>query len=175
MALPVGLVQVYTGEGKGKSTAAFGLALRAWGQGLRVLIVQFLKPGGCGEHRALEGFAPQLEMRSFGRPGFIGPEGPREEDYRLAREALTYAREAMLNGEADLVVLDEVFVALQLGVLGLDQVLDLLAQKPSTVELVLTGRGAPKEILERADLVTEMREVKHPYRSGLGPRAGIEY
>jgi cob(I)alamin adenosyltransferase len=169
------LVQVYTGEGKGKSTAAFGLALRAWGQGLRVLVVQFLKPGGCGEHRALERFTPELQVRSFGRPGFIGPEGPREEDYCLAREALEYAREAMLKGQADLIILDEVLVALHLGVLTRDQVLEFLAQKPPTIELVLTGRGAPAEIVERADLVTEMREVKHPYRSGVGPRAGIEY
>ncbi|MCR4418998.1 MAG: cob(I)yrinic acid a,c-diamide adenosyltransferase [Clostridia bacterium] len=175
MAFGAGLVQVYTGEGKGKSTAAFGLALRAWGQGLRVLIVQFMKPGGCGEHRALELFAPRLEVRSFGRSGFVGPQGPQEEDLRLAREALEYARQVMLQQQADLIILDEVLVAVRLGVLTVPELLEFLRQKPETVELVLTGRGAPAEIVERADLVTEMREVKHPYRSGVGPRRGIEY
>lgn len=170
-----GLVQVYTGNGKGKSTAAFGLALRAYGHGLKVVIVQFLKRADYGEHRAFARLAPQVEVRAFGREGFLHTNGVRDEDYRLAHQALEYAREVMTQGRADILILDEINNALRFGVLQVEEVLDLLDLRPSHVELVLTGRGAPPELIARADLVTEMREVKHPYHAGVASRAGIEY
>ncbi|MBC7335211.1 MAG: cob(I)yrinic acid a,c-diamide adenosyltransferase [Clostridia bacterium] len=171
----LGLVQVYTGDGKGKSTAAFGLALRAWGHGLRVVLVQFLKVPHAGEHRAFAHLAPLVEMRTFGREGFLRPGRVTGEDRRLALAALEYAGEVMLEGRADLLILDEINVALHLGVLELEEVLKLLELRPHTMEVVLTGRGAPAEIIAYADLVTEMREIKHPYHSGIGARRGIEY
>jgi cob(I)alamin adenosyltransferase len=170
-----GLVQVYTGNGKGKSTAAFGLALRAWGHGLKVVIVQFLKQPNYGEHRAFAHLAPQLEVRAFGREGFLHIDGVTEADYDLTRQALEYAREVMTQGRADILILDEINNALRLGVLQVQEVLDLLKLRPKHMELVLTGRGAPPEVIARADLVTEMREIKHPYHAGVGSRAGIEF
>lgn len=170
-----GLVHVYTGNGKGKSTAAFGLALRAWGHGLKVVLIQFLKGSHAGEHRAFARLSPQLEVYSFGREGFIHRDGMAEEDYRLARAALDCAREVIAGGRADLLILDEINNAVHLGILGVAEVLEVLRSRPHTMEVVLTGRGAPAEIIAYADLVTEMREIKHPYHSGIGARRGIEY
>lgn len=171
----IGLVQVYTGNGKGKSTAAFGLALRAYGHGFRVIIVQFLKQANCGEHRALARLAPGIEVKAFGRAGFVRSGQATEEDRRLAGEALEYAREVVEQNRADLLILDEVNVAMSLGLLKVEEILDLLSRRPRSMEVVLTGRDAPPGVIALADLVTEMREVKHPYRAGIGSRAGIEY
>ncbi|CEP69620.1 Adenosylcobalamin biosynthesis, ATP:cob(I)alamin adenosyltransferase CobA/CobO/ButR [Moorella glycerini] len=173
--LEQGLVQVYTGEAKGKSTAAFGLALRACGHGLKVLIVQFMKTPDYGEHKAFPRLAPEVEVKTFGRKGFIHRGGARPEDYEQARAALAFAREAMLGGRVDILILDEINNALYFGLLTEEEVLAFLAERPPQVEVVLTGRNAPAGIIAAADLVTEMRQVKHPYEKGIKARKGIEY
>lgn len=170
-----GLVHVYTGNGKGKTSAAFGLALRASGNGFRVLIIQFIKGGfDYGELHAIK-FLSNIELKAFGRGKFIRKMPPEEEDVRLAREGFELAKKMIKKGDFDVVVLDEINVAVHLKLLKIDDVLDLIHNKPKHVELVLTGRDAPSEIVEIADLVTEMREVRHPYASGVPPRKGIEY
>jgi cob(I)alamin adenosyltransferase len=175
MALERGLIQVYTGEGKGKTTAALGLALRAAGHGLRVEIIQFLK--GWPGYGELIGVAwlPTVAIHPFGRSGWVHPAQPQPEDYERATRALAYARQIVTSGKADIVVLDEIDVALDYGLLDLEVVLALLDSKPPAVELILTGRNAHPEIVSRADLVTEMRKVKHPYDRGIGGRKGIEF
>ncbi len=169
------MVQVYTGEGKGKTSAAFGLALRALGRGLQVYVVQFIKGGfDYGELHAVRQLA-NLELTAFGRGKFITEKPPPEEDVKLARDALKLAEAIVAEGEYDVVILDEINVALSLKLIEVDDVVKLVKCKPHHVELVLTGRGAPPEIVEIADLVTEMKEVKHPFAKGVPPRKGIEY
>ncbi len=171
-----GLVQVYTGEGKGKTTAALGLALRAAGRGWRVKVFQFLKPPrSSGEHFAALKLAPDLEIIAVGRQGFIFKKPPHKKDVNLAREGLRRAEEALVSGRVDLLVLDEINVALSLGLVQVEAVLALLNGRPEEVEVVLTGRGAPEEILARADLVTEMKPLKHPFDRGVAAREGIEF
>lgn len=175
MPLAQGRIQVYTGDGKGKTTAALGLALRAAGHGLRVAIVQFMKGWpGYGERKGVE-WLPTVAIHPFGRRGWVHPDNPEPEDYDGAAAALAYARQVMLGGLIDVVVLDEVNVALDYGLLDLEDVLALLDGKPPAVELVLTGRNAHPQVVARADLVTEMRKVKHPYDRGLDGRQGIEF
>lgn len=173
--LKQGLVQVYTGEGKGKTTAALGLALRAAGHGLKVVIVQFMKTPRYGEHRALQYLAPQVVVKAFGRPGFIHRGGAQPEDFEQAHKALSFARETMLKGEADVLILDEINNALHFGLLKEEEVLNFLKERPPKIEVVLTGRNAPLSIIEVADLVTEMRSIKHPYQKGIAARQGIEF
>ncbi|MCG0278906.1 MAG: cob(I)yrinic acid a,c-diamide adenosyltransferase [Thermanaeromonas sp.] len=173
--LKQGLVQVYTGDGKGKTTAALGLALRAAGHGLKVVIVQFMKMPRYGEHKALQSLAPQVMVKAFGRPGFIHRGGAQPEDYELARKALTFAREIMLKGEVDVLILDEINNALYFGLLNEEEVLNFLKERPPQVEVVLTGRNAPSSIIAVADLVTELRCIKHPYEKGIAARQGIEF
>ena len=174
MGLEQGQVQIYTGNGKGKTTAALGLALRAVGRGLTVCIIQFIKGGGpYGEHFAAERLAPLLTIIATGRPGWVNRDNPDPEDVRLAREALQRAEEALAGGY-DLVILDEVIGAVGFGLLSVDDLLALMARRPATVELVLTGRNADERLIAAADLVTEMREVKHYYRAGVPSRVGIE-
>lgn len=170
-----GLVQVYTGNGKGKTTAALGLALRAVGHGFRVKVIQFLKGRLYGELAACEKFPGELEIFQSGLDSFVKRGEPTAEDLRLAGEGLEAAREAIMSGRYDLVVLDEINVAVDLGVLDVESVLPLIDGRPPGVELVLTGRNAPEEFLGRADLVTEMREVRHYYADGVEMRRGIEY
>ena len=172
-----GLVEVYTGNGKGKTTAAMGLALRALGHGMKVYIIQFMKGKTVyGEIKSLERFKPNVVVEQFGRKEFVSKEHPTEADFRFAREALERAREVVMSGEWDVVILDEVNVALGFNLISCEGVLDLIKNKPRHVELVLTGRYAPQEIIEVADLVSEVKEVKHPYRtSHKPPRMGIEY
>jgi len=173
--LEKGLVQVYTGDGKGKTTAAFGLALRAIGRGLKVYIIQFIKGGfDYGELYVVDKL-PNITLRAFGRGRFVTELPPPEEDVELAEEALELAEKVVKSGEHDVVILDEINVALHLKLISLERVLELIKNKPEHVELILTGRYAPKEIIDVADLVTEMREVKHPYRSGYQARKGIEF
>lgn len=170
-----GLVQVYTGRGKGKTTAAFGLALREWGHGGRVCIVQFMKKGEeYGEVlavRRLEG----IDLHQFGRKGFIAKGRQTEEDELLAKEALEFSREALSSGKYDLVVMDEACVALDFQLISLREVLSVVRSRSKGTEVVLTGVNAPVGLIEAADLVTEMRLVKHPYEAGLLARKGIEY
>ncbi len=171
-----GLVIVHTGNGKGKTTAALGLALRAVGQGLKVFMVQFIKGSWkYGELRAPE-FLPGFEIRPMGR-GFVdlGNPEPNPEDVALARETFAAAREKVLSGAYDLVILDEVNYAVTYGLVELGSVLELIREKPPGVHLVLTGRDARPELVEEADLVTEMREVKHPFHKGVKAQKGIEF
>ncbi|MDI7274453.1 MAG: cob(I)yrinic acid a,c-diamide adenosyltransferase [Anaerolineae bacterium] len=174
-ALEQGLVQVYTGEGKGKTTAALGLILRATGWQLRSYLAQFMKHQHTGENAALRLLAPHVTSEQFGRPGFLRPQEITPEDIALAHRGLERAREVLSGGEYDLVVLDEVNTAVSFGLLREEELLDVIAARPRHVELVLTGRGAGPGILAAADLVTRMVEEKHPYQRGIGARRGIEY
>ena len=171
-----GLIQVYTGDGKGKTTCALGLALRAVGQGFRVYMVQFMKGRETGELRAAaERLAPDMTMRSFGRPGLVKLRTPAPEDLALVREAWDLARQVILAGAHDLVILDEINLALSFNLLPKEEVFQVLRDRPPWVEVVLTGRQAPPELVELADLVTEMRPVKHYYELGVPARRGIEW
>jgi cob(I)alamin adenosyltransferase len=173
--LEPGLVQVYTGDGKGKTSAAFGLAIRALGRGLKVYVIQFIKGGfDYGELRTIEQLS-NLELKAFGSGKFITEKPPKEEDVILAKEAFEFAKKIIAKGEYDIVVLDEVNVALNLRLITVEEVLNLLENKPKHVELILTGRNAPTEIVEVADLVTEMKEIKHPFQKGMPPRKGVEF
>jgi cob(I)alamin adenosyltransferase len=170
-----GYVQVYTGGGKGKTTAALGLALRAAGHGYRTYFGQFLKARPSGETKAARRLAPLLTIEKFGRRGFVRPgRTPDGEDVDRARKGLARCLKAMLSGRYRIVVLDEVNVALSLGLLAARDVLALLDRRPADVEVVLTGRGAPPALLGRADLVTEMKPRKHYSDKGVKARAGIE-
>jgi cob(I)alamin adenosyltransferase len=175
MKLEKGFVQVYTGNGKGKTSAAFGLALRATGRGLKVCIIQFIKGGFDYGELYVADKLPGLKLKAFGRGKFVSEKKPDKEDVDLAEEALKTAEEAVKSREYDVIVLDEVNVALNLKLIRTERVLQLIKDKPAQTELVLTGRKAPKEIIEAADLVTEMVEVKHPYNKGFKARKGIEY
>ncbi|MBN1888971.1 MAG: cob(I)yrinic acid a,c-diamide adenosyltransferase [Thermoflexales bacterium] len=173
--LTAGLVQVYTGDGKGKTTAALGLALRAAGHGLRTYIGQFLKGRDYGELESIQRLAPEVSLEQYGLNAWVHVDHVTPEQTQAARAGLEKARQALLGGEYDIVVLDEVNVALYFGLLSEADVLALIDSKPVQVELVLTGRRAPQAILDRADLVTEMRELRHPYQRGIEARAGIEF
>ena len=174
MGLERGCVQVYTGNGKGKTTAALGLALRAVGRGLRVCVFQFIKGGGpYGEHLIAEKLAPLFTIIQSGRPGWVNTKDI-SEDRRVAQESLLRATDLLMSDAYDLVVLDEINGAVGFGLIDVEQVLDLIARKPERVELVLTGRNAHERVIEAADLVTEMREIKHYYAAGVPARTGIE-
>lgn len=174
MALERGCVQVYTGNGKGKTTAALGLAFRAVGRGLRVCMFQFIKGGGqYGEHLLAEKLAPLLTIIQSGRPGWVNTKDITE-DRKVAQAALIQARELLTSGDYDLMIMDEINGAVGFGLIDVEQVLELIRLKPATVELVLTGRNAAEQVMTAADLVTEMREVKHYYAAGVPARTGIE-
>ncbi len=167
-----GLIQVYTGDGKGKTTAALGLAIRAAGHGMRVGFIQFLKSEPCGEHSFVSRYHP-FEIVQIGTGDSFTKSW--EELNEEAQRTLAYAEEQMLSGRYDLLILDEIFVAIRKSLISTGQVLDLLEKKPGSVELILTGRYAPLEIVHRADLVTEMHMIKHPFNQGVAARRGIEY
>ena len=170
-----GTVQVYTGDGKGKTTAALGLALRAWGHGARVLVVQFMKGrinyGELDAAGRLDGF----DVEQYGRETFVDRDEPAAEDVALAREALARARQVVAENAYDLVILDEVNVAADYGLVAVKDVLDLISRKAPEMELVLTGRDAPAEFAAAADLVSEVKDIKHHYRAGVAARKGIEF
>jgi cob(I)alamin adenosyltransferase len=170
-----GLVQVYTGNGKRKTTAALGLALRAAGHRFKVLMIQFLKGGiAYGELRAAKKLAPYLTIVPMGRENFVNKKKPDPMDVRLAQKAWELAQRSVHSRKYHLVILDEINVAVEYGMVPLKELLALMKNKPEKVELVLTGRWARPEILRRADLVTEMREIKHYYKKGIESRIGIE-
>jgi cob(I)alamin adenosyltransferase len=171
--LAKGYVQVYTGDGKGKTTAALGLALRASGRGMRTYIGQFMKGQHYGELDALRDH-PHITIEQYGDVRCIRREEVTPDHVAQAHRGLARAREAMLSGEYDVVVLDEINVTVWFGLLDVAEVLAFLDERPERVEVVLTGRRAPQELIERADLVTEMREVKHYYEQGVLAREGIE-
>jgi cob(I)alamin adenosyltransferase len=182
-----GLVQIYTGDGKGKTTAALGLALRAVGHRLRVCFIQFMKgEWDLGERRAAGRLSPELEIHYFAPRDWgnhsEAAEGtawwqlpPSDDDRAKAQEGLAFATQALASGNYDIVILDEVFPALSYQLISLDQIMSLICARPPQVELVLTGRGAPAEVIAAADLVTDMKVVKHPYDRGVRAREGIEY
>jgi len=173
--LSPGLVQVFTGDGKGKTSAALGVVLRALGHGLRVYIVYFMKGDyPYGERRILSELA-NVTMASFGSREFVNPENVKPEEKEQAKRALAAGREAMLSGNYDLVVLDEVNIAVAWKLVELDEVITLINDKPENVELVLTGRKADTKLVQLADLVTEMLKIKHPYDEGIKGRRGIDY
>jgi cob(I)alamin adenosyltransferase len=170
-----GFIQVYTGNGKGKTTASLGLTVRAAGHGLRSVIIQFMKGWiDYGELRGVEMLSPFVELHQAGRDTFVNRNNPDPEDIRLAREGWELAKKTILERKADIVVLDEINCAIDFGLLPVSEVLDLLKIKPDGLEIVLTGRGAPEEIIAVADLVTEMKEIKHYYDEGLDARIGVE-
>lgn len=170
-----GYVQVYTGSGKGKTTAALGLAMRAVGSGLKVLVVQFLKGADAsGEASAAGRLAPDFEIRSLGRDNVVAPSEITAEDGARSMDAFAEAAREIRSCEWDVIILDEINTACSLGLIPVDDVLGLIRDKPEGLELVLTGRGAAEEVMAAADLVTEMKEIKHYYRQGVAARKGIE-
>ena len=170
-----GYIQVYTGKGKGKTTAALGLALRAAGHGMKTYIGQFLKGHSYGELSSSNKLSPLITIKQFGRKGFIHvKENPDEEDIWRAKKGLKNCFQAMLSQKYKIIVLDEINVAVYFKLLSEKEVHEFLDQKPNGVEVILTGRYAPKSFLKRADLVTEMKEIKHYYSRGIQAREGIE-
>ncbi len=168
-----GYVQVYTGNGKGKTTAALGLALRAAGAGLRVYIAQFVKGMPYSEHKALERFQDLITVRLFGRCCFIERE-PQPEDIEAARKGLDEVLAVVASGRYDVVILDEANIATHFRLFSAEDLLRVLDARPDHVELVVTGRYAHPALLERADLITEMLEARHYYAKGVAARPGIE-
>ena len=169
-----GLIQVYTGDGKGKTTAALGLALRAAGRNMKVLIVQFMKKWDYGELHSIK-LVPNITLETFGTKEFIHKGKVEKIDYEEAEKAFSFGVEGMHSGNYDIVIFDELNMALYYELLDLKEVIQKMKEKPQNVEIVITGRRAPEEIIEIADLVTEMKEVKHPYQKGVEARRGIEY
>ena len=189
-----GYVQVYTGNGKGKTTAALGITMRASGAGKKIAFVQFMKALGYSEQKILPTL-PGVTWKTLGKPFFIAKKGSISEedlaqygdscvvfeednppaDYvKMISDGFAEAKEMVMSGEFDMVVLDEINCAMYFGLLSIDEVLDLIRNKPAHTELILTGRYAPDEIIEAADLVTEMRKIKHYYNKGVQARKGIE-
>jgi cob(I)alamin adenosyltransferase len=169
-----GYIHIYTGNSKGKTTAALGLALRAMGAGLKVFIGQFVKKRICSEHKALERFQDLITVKQYGT-GFLG----KTEDNQLkaveaARKGLDDIKKIIASNTYDMVILDEINIAAHYGLISVDDVLDLMGGKPAGLELILTGRHADDRIIEKADLATEMREIKHYYKKGVKARKGIE-
>jgi len=168
-----GYIQIYTGEGKGKTTAAIGLAVRAIGGGKKVAIIQFMKKGEYyGEFVFMSKYTTMLQ---FGREGFVDIDSPPKEDIDLASSGLKEAEQMIFSGMYDIIILDEIVTAVEYGLLSEEQILGLMKNKPEEVELVLTGRGATKKMIESADLVTEMKETKHYYKKNVQAREGIEF
>lgn len=168
------MIQIYTGNGKGKTTAAIGLALRSLGRGRRVVLLQFLKRKETGEMSGLARFE-NCSIQRFGREDFITEETINELDRQLAEDGCSRAEEILRDKSADLVILDEINVALHLKLIEIARVADMIAACPPEIELVLTGRDSPREIISLADYVSEIKEIKHPYRNGITAREGIEY
>ncbi|MGA3280118.1 MAG: cob(I)yrinic acid a,c-diamide adenosyltransferase [Smithella sp.] len=170
-----GLVMVITGNGKGKTTAAFGQALRAIGQNYNVFVLQFMKGRKYGEFIAAEKYLPRLTIRMSGLDSFVMRDNPAAVDIELAKKGLDTARKAIMSGKYDMVILDEINVALDFKLITLKEVIDLIKNKPPAVNLILTGRYAPEGIIKLADTVSDVKEIKHHYAAGIKDRAGIEY
>jgi len=168
-----GYIQVYTGEGKGKTTAALGLAIRAAGAGLKVFIAQFIKMGEYSEIKALKRFEDLITVEQFGKGRFIKGK-PSPEDIEAAQKGLEKTRAILSSGKHNVVIMEEANVAVKIGLFSVQDILKIMAVKPQDVELVITGRSADSRIIEKADLVTEMKEIKHYFQKGVAARVGIE-
>lgn len=173
-----GLIIVYTGKGKGKTTAALGMALRAIGYNHKVCMIQFIKGSWhYGEMTSSKRLEPEFELTAVGK-GFVGimdDKSPIEDHKKIAQEALRIAQEKISSKKYDIIILDEINYALNLNLVGLDDVLKIISDKPDSVNLVLTGNHAKDEVIEKADLVTEMREIKHPFKLGIRAKKGIDF
>jgi cob(I)alamin adenosyltransferase len=174
MPLKKGLIHVYTGNGKGKTTAAIGLGVRAAGNGLKVLMIQFMKGRRYSELDALNQIQ-NFTVVQFGRDEFVSKEKPAQIDIDLAQKGLAYAKDIIQKRSYDLIILDEINVAVDYHLITVQDVLQILKEKPESVELVLTGRYASPELIQHADLVSEILEIKHPYQKGLLSRKGIDW
>ncbi len=170
-----GKVHVITGPGKGKTTAAFGLAMRAAGHGYRVCVVQFMKTGETTGEFTTAKHIENIEVVQFGSGRFVVQGRPVEADIEAAREAMNAVRVRLMGGSCQMMILDEVNVAVWMGLIKVDEVLDVLKSRPSGTEIVLTGRNAPEEFVEYADYVSVIENTKHPYNNGTGARKGIEW
>ena len=168
-----GYIQVYTGNGKGKTTAAFGLALRAAGVGLRVYIAQFVKGMKYSEINSLANLEEFITVKLYGRSCFIYKD-PKKEDIQAAHKGLKEVKEIMCSGKYQMIILDEANIATHYNLFSVEELLDFIRAKPEDVELVITGRAADPRIIESADLVTEMKEIKHYYQNGVQARDGVE-
>ena len=170
-----GYIHVYTGNGKGKTSAALGLALRAAGHGFKTFFGQFLKGQDYGELSAIQKFSPHITIEQFGRKGFIHvTENPDKEDIDRAQQGLERCYKMMKSQKYRIIVLDEINVAVHFNLFTEKRIHDFLDEKPEEIELILTGRYAPESFIQRADLVTEMKEIKHYYKNGVKARLGIE-
>ena len=174
-ATPRGLVIVITGNGKGKTTAAFGQALRAVGQGYKVLVVQFMKGRKYGEFIAAEKYLPLLTVHRFGLDSFVMRDNPAAVDIELAQRGFEFAKKTIASGKYNMIILDEINVAMDFKLIDLKQVVEMIKHKPPALDLILTGRYAANEIIRLADTVSEVQEIKHHYAAGIKDRAGIEY
>ena len=173
--LKKGYIHTYTGNGKGKTTAALGQALRAAGSGLKTFFVMFMKDFAYGEIQMVKQLSDWIRLERYGNDAFVfRKQSPDNEDKKAAQLALKRARDAMLSTRYDMIILDEVCIAIHFGLLKTEDVLSLLDEKPEPIELILTGRYCPPELIEKADLVTEMQEIKHYYQKGIAARKGIE-
>ena len=171
----LGLIHVISGDGKGKTTSALGLALRAAGHGFRTLMIQFMKKGwDYGELTAVKGI-PEININQFGTPEFVDKENPKKIDFDEAKAALDRARVAIVDENWDFLILDEINVAIDFNLLSETEVLDLIKQKPKNLELVLTGRNAPDSLIQLADYYIEICEHKHPYQMDILARKGVEF
>ncbi|MBE9550455.1 MAG: cob(I)yrinic acid a,c-diamide adenosyltransferase [Proteobacteria bacterium] len=168
-----GYVQIYTGDGKGKTTAALGLALRAAGAGLKVFIAQFVKGKPTAEMNSIARFSDLITLRQYGLGRFLG-NAPDPEDVQAARAGLEEVRQVLFSGEYKVVVLDEANIAVNCGLFAVESLLELIESRPADVELIITGRYADTRIIAKADLVTEMKKIKHYYDAGVEARKGIE-
>ena len=172
---PRGLVIVITGNGKGKTTSAFGQALRAAGQGLKVFIMQFMKGRDYGEYKAVRKYLPQITIRRSGLDSFVMRDNPAPVDIELARRGFAAVKKAAASGKYDMLILDEINVAVDFKLIPLEELISFIKNKPPALDLVLTGRYAPRALVKLADTVSEVKEIKHHYAAGIKDRAGIEY
>jgi len=171
-----GLVLVITGDGKGKTTSCLGQALRSIGHGNKVLIIQFMKGEKYGEIMAIEKYlSEKLTTIQCGLASFVMKDNPAPLDVELAQEGLAIAKKAIASGEYQMVILDEINVAMDFGLVAVEDVVDMVKAKPPRMDLVLSGRYAPQEIMDLADMVSEIKEIKHHYHQGVTARAGIEH
>ena len=168
-----GYTQIYTGNGKGKTTAAFGLALRASGHGKKIFIGQFVKGMKYGELESIKKFSNTITLKQFGRDCFIYND-PEPEDVKIAREGWDLVNTILSENSVDILILDEIGIAIHYKLISATEVADFIKRKPEEMELILTGRNMPEELFELADLVTEMKEIKHYYKTGVQARQGIE-